>query len=461
MDFTKEFKLKGKWWTPDKEKDCLYGEISYDLISGIKLKVYGSFISSKNIFTSKSNFLIPNIRGRTRDGNCITLLNSFGHETGSNHLLETTLNVEYLISNESYYLEPAKDQFEKIFIYLNCNDAFFSRLYKHLEIDKFDKEGDLESLRYIKTPPKQIFRDDNVESFLLFDYGFNYSTAGDNEFKFSQKVFINSTFKNSSDFNNSIQFSKNLKSLFIFFTENKVFFNNLRLKVEKSEIIFDVIFNQPNRKTFQNVRMIDLLCRYDDFNGSFENAFSWFMTNRDFVENGLNLYLQLRELKIESIPQQFLSIVFALETLHTTFFSEKPFTDDEYDRFKKQKKACEIDEQFKNRFNECLAHFNSQSFANRIYNLIERNWDLVSEYIYDKRDFVLKLKKQRNYFAHDHTNANTELIKQDDFGYFIQMCQLIYDANFLNLIGVGKNVIEKCIKSSFFNNYFKKKMPSI
>jgi hypothetical protein len=185
------------------------------------------------------------------------------------------------------------------------------------------------------------------------------------------------------------------------------------------------------------------------------------MKNKDFVKNGLSLYLQLKELKIESTPQQFLSIVFALETLHTTFFSEKPFTEKEYDKFKEQKKSFEIDKQFKKRFNECFSHFNSQSFADRINNLIERNLDIISEYIYDKNDFVLKIKNQRNYFAHNHTGTNNELIKQNDFGYFIQMCILIYDVNFLSLIGVKNDVIKKCIKSGFFNNYYKKKMPLV
>lgn len=78
----------------------------------------------------------------------------------------------------------------------------------------------------------------------------------------------------------------------------------------------------------------------------------------EFVQNGLSLYMQLVNVKIESLPQQFLSIVFALETLHVNLFDKPLFSKRKNEKFLTQKKKFSVDSEFKKRMNECLSHFN-------------------------------------------------------------------------------------------------------
>ena len=63
--------------------------------------------------------------------------------------------------------------------------------------------------------------------------------------------------------------------------------------------------------------------------GEFEKVFKWWIDHKEYVTYGLSLYQQfVYSIELTSV-QKFLNIVFALETLHATFFDKKNFTDEE------------------------------------------------------------------------------------------------------------------------------------
>lgn len=74
--------------------------------------------------------------------------------------------------------------------------------------------------------------------------------------------------------------------------------------------------------------------------------------------------------------------------------------------------------------------------------------------------FIRRVKRQRNYYAHDHSDPAMDPIEISDFGYFIYMCQLIYDVTFLHYIGLSKENIKLLVKKNFFFQYYKEKKPT-
>lgn len=459
MNFTDTFKEKGEWWLPENDTIKCFGELSYDPKSGILLSVYGSLINSKSILYSQNNFPIKIIVGKTQSGKCITLVDALGHETGSETLLESTFDISYAIINSSYFSTPDTDQFDLVSINLNCSEAFFYKLYKTIEVEEFDAEGDFRKFKYEKTGSKHIHKNEISESSLFFSYFVNRSRDSKEEFTFGQRVFLNTYFTLPLNLESSISFAKNIKAIFTFFSTYKIFFNHLNLREKETKEIFAIIFNEE-RLSKERLGRIDLLTYYNDIEGEFEEMFKWFRTNQDFVSNGLSLYLQLLNSKIKPFPQRFLSVVFALETLHSSLLDKKPFTKEEYKKFKEEKKKIILDEKFRKRFDDCMSHFNSISFSGRISDLISRNLDLLKEYIYDIDDFVIKIKEQRNYFAHNHSINADSLIPEHHYDYFVDTCKLIFEVSFLSIIGISQKNLKIMLKRNFYHNYFKSKMPN-
>jgi hypothetical protein len=458
MNLADKFKEKGEWWLPENDNIKCFGELSFDPKTGITLSFFGSLLGSTDIFRSKSNTSIKIIVGKIQSGKCVTLIDCFGHETGSDSMLESTFSASYAILNHSYFLTPETDLFDIISLNLNCNESFFSSFYKSIEEEDFKSNSDLRKFKYEGTKPKHIYKDEKIESSLFFSYSFNRSWNKE-EFVFSQRVFINTNLQLTLNFNSSILFAENVKAIFSFFSTFKIFFNYLTIREKDTKESFDIIFSQ-NRISNERLTKIDLLVRYDEIENQFENMFKWWMTNQDFITNGLSLYLQLLNSTIESFPQRFLSIVFALETLHATLLNKQPFSQEDYNRFKDQKKKFIISEEFKKRFDECMSHFNSMSFSSRLRDLILLNLDLLKDYIYDVDDFILKIKNQRNYFAHNHSESNDLLIQEEHSGYYIDVCKLIFEVCFLSICGINQTNIKNMIKRHFYHNYFRSKMPN-
>jgi hypothetical protein len=459
MNFANKFKEKGKWWIPGNDNDKCFGELSYDPQSGLVLTFFGSLLGSKNIFRSQNNVSIKIIIGITQGGKCITLIDTFGHETGSDKLLESTFDVSYACISSTHFLTPETDQFDIISFNLNCSEAFFSRLYKTIEQEDFSTESP-KKFKYEQTDPIKVYEDYTIKSSLFFSYSFKHSWTNKDEFAFSQRVFLNSNLTSFLNFETSVSLAKNIKGMFSFFSTYIIYFNHLSIREKQSNEFFEILFSE-NRKGDDRLSRGDMLICCDELAGDFEELFKWWIVNQEFTANGLSLYLQLLNYRIGSFPQMFLSIVFALETLHSSLLDKKPFTEEQYAKFKQQKKQFTIDDMFKKRFNDCMSHFNSMSFANRLQDLISIGEDILREYIYDTNDFIQKVTSQRNYFAHNHSEPNESLIEVKYYDYYVDVCKLIFEINFLKICGVNEKNIRLILKRHFFHKYFKSKMPDI
>jgi hypothetical protein len=124
--------------------------------------------------------------------------------------------------------------------------------------------------------------------------------------------------------------------------------------------------------------------------------------------------MQTKYFKFPSPIQSFLNLVFAVETLHNTYFYDK-----------------------------------NLNFKTRLKNLIDRISHLIGDFIYDVDDFCERIKKQRNYLAHDHSKTSKAAIPENHYSYFISTLKMIYECTFLGILGLDDARIETYLRKHF------------
>ena len=459
MNLSKEFTLKGKWFLPNKENDFCYGELSYSFKSDLQLSLYGSLLGTKNILTNSYTKIVDCIWGITENGKRISLLNASIQEFGSNQLIQSEATVEYACISSTHFLTPKTDLFDKISINLNCNENFFFGLYNKMSIEEIDDKQNKRKYIFESTEERDLLISDPIKISLSFIHNTRHSHTSENQFEFSQRVNINTQISAETNFQKAINYCHSIRSLFSFFSRYKVFFRSIYIREKESNEYFDVVFSQENRNDIEKISSLDLVLKYNDLNGEFEKTLEWWVSNSEFTTFGLNLYQQLIYSSGLSPEQKFLNITFALETLHSTLFSKTNFAPSEYIKFKSQSQKFEMDEVFRSRFRECIGNFNELSFKNRILELCESSCTLIKNVIVEFDEFSKKIRNQRNYYVHNHSEERSNLIKTGDLDYYTFMCKAIYESVFLSKIGLSEKSIDLMLKRDFIFNYFKSKKP--
>jgi hypothetical protein len=459
VDLTKEFTVEGKWSLPHQLQQFCYGEFSYSFSRGLELKIFGSLIGTDTILKAQSNFIIDCIWGITKEGKCITILKALGQEFGSNALIQSKFALEYACLSSTHFINPETDHFDFISLNFNCSESFFSSLYTGIKIGDRDGLGNMKTLQYERAHPKEIYENDTLKASLFFNYSSSFSHTKSAEFAFSQKVYLNTEFKSQLSFKKSMIYGKNIRALFSFFSRIKIFIKEISVRENESKENFEILFFQENKTTIEKLGVADLVLQYREMNGEFEEVFKWWINHYEYVTYGLSLYQQFVYASELTSVQSFLNIVFALETLHRTFFDKRYFLAEEYETFKREKGKFQMSEIFRDRFNECIGHFNELSFKKRVQDLFELNKQLIHEYIDDIDDFASKIRNQRNYYAHKHSVEKANLIPAEHLDYYVFMCKLIFDAAFLKTIGISEKNIKLALKRDFIFQYFKSKKP--
>jgi len=459
MDVSKEFIVKGKWFLPYKENDYCYGELSYSFKNGFELFLYGSLFKTANIFETKNNIIIDCIWGNTEDGKCITILNATIQELGSSQLIRSEISLEFACISSTHFLTLETDLFDFISLNLNCNESFFSSLYNRMKIDESEGNGDIRKFIIENTPPKELFKNESQAISLNFSYNTSFSSKRATEFEFSQNVYFNTEFNSPILFKDTITHAYNIRSLFSFFSRYKVYLNKISLREKESGEYFEILFPQDNKSSIKKLSVGDLIIQYNELNGGFENVLQWWINHTEFVNYGLSLYQQLIYSSGLSSTQKFINIALALETLHSTFFDKKNFLATDYQIFKNQAENFQMDEIFKPRFRECIGNFNELSFKKRILDLCESSNNQVKSIIGNYEDFSIKIRNQRNYYAHKHSEERSNLIQPKHLDYYTFMCKAIYETVFLKIIGISDEKIELMLKRDFIFKYYKNKKP--
>lgn len=460
MNFITDTILRGRWWVPnEKEEETkeVYGELIYKKLEGITLILEGSFFNTESIFKALHNITLPVVHGLVKEGEFVTLLNLWGNEAGRETWIYTHFNVDYALVNKKGYFALSEMGISTINFCTNSFSSFFDGYAKFIQTTH-SKPTELQ-FTYIEKPPVEIIENKELNAYFFFYYG--YKGLSEDEFTFNEKIFFNVEFKSQISFTNAVEKIRYYRDFFTFFSFPVVSFEivNVFTKDEEERLIeFKLLFKEQAKEIGRRIPPYEMLLSYEEATHNFNQMFERWIGNEEQNKSVLALYMQLAYLKFPSEIQSFLNIVFAIETLHNTYFDYKVLSIEKLKEFKSQKKSalenC-FSEEFHQKIIECLGHFSNPSFSNRLNDMIVKSKSLVKEYIYDIDDFIKKVNKQRNFLAHNHGEIEKSVIGKDQYPYFIGVLKMIFECSFLRILGFEEEQISKMIKRNY--NYDKQK----
>lgn len=413
FDFTTDVNLKGKWSLNDEnvKESWLFGILIYDKNKGLSLRIEGSLYDTKSIHHARHNFEISIIYGITEDRRYITLLNAFGSELGSSEWIYTEMDIEYaLICSETYFAHLDMG-IHLLNFNLNSLSSFLSGTESKLYIsDHTDR-----SLKLSYDQPQEIsvFNNNDIEVYFYFSYSFKGISSLEG-FQFRNEPYINFKFLTPTEIFQSFKNLRSYKDFFTFFTHRRVAYRsaNIFSRNEKNELIrFNVLFKNDATEVGGTIYTFDTVLHYNELEDIFPKMIETWLTKQATINSGLSLFMQTKYFLFPSSIQSFLNLVFATETLHNSYFFSRRLI-----------------------FKEML-----KDLINRIYPLIEK-------YIYDVEDFSDRVKRQRNYLAHDHSLISNVAISDNNYPYFISSLKMIFECTFLRILGLDDDRIKDYLR---------------
>ena len=465
FDYTREITVKGRWWIPGNdttEMDGLYGELSFSPTNGLSLTIEGSFFNTRNIMHARHNFQLQTVFGVIKEKHFITLFSVLGTETGHNSWITTSASAEYGMSSTNGYFAAPDTDITGLNFNTNYFAAFFKGFRKTLQV-KHGKKNVVFS--YDEVPVLTIIKNE-VDVHFYFSYSFKGLGMIAEEFSFLEKIFLNIHYEKYLLPGQIIQKLNFLRDLFSFFCYSRMAFQLINVFAKNKDgeqVEFAFLFKDSGSNLGNNFSNFDILLSYVELEAVFPNIFQIWLDNEEMIQSGLLLYLQVKHLKFPSDIQTFLNLVFAVETLHNTWFDYKILIPEEMRAFKTQKDIAikSFDACYQKRVKDCLSHFNSPVFSDRLKDLIHKSKDFLGEYIYDIDDFCRRVKLQRNFLAHNHSQSKKNAIEDKHYPYFIAMLKLIFECSFLPRIGLAGDQLMLSIRRNFSYQYFLEKLPGI
>jgi hypothetical protein len=458
IDFSKEFTLKGKWWTDPNDKDenkQIFGELSFSHENGLQLILEGSLFETKSIFHARSHIHIPCLVGFSKDHRYITLFNLLGYEEGHSKWISSTFSVEFcLINSEPYFANPEMSVTGFNFS-TNFFSAFFAGYNQNFRVNT-SKDGVV--VDYKEVQPLAIL-DNCIKAYFMFIYRGNGLGSVMEEFNLTERIYLNVFFEEPVLPNDLIRKLSFYRDLFIFLSNSKVSINTAHAfsrDQHGKQISFDFLFSDPAHSAKTTMARYQALLPYKELKEDFSNIFQQWVDHEQTIQSGLLLYLQSKYLHFPSPIQQFLNTVFAIETLHNTYFDQPRFTQTGYEQFKVEKKKAIVifSPQFKSNVTDCLGHVNVLSFAERLLDLIERTKKHSVYFIYDIPDFCKRVKLQRNFLAHNHSEETRSTIPQEHYLYFIAMLHMLFELSFMQVLGFDAKHLDMFVKRHDAYQYY-------
>jgi len=408
-----KFVMKVKWWLPENSgKQEVYGELHYEPNGKFIAILEDSLFGTKNIHESDHNISLPLVYGMDKDMQCISLVNVIASEFGRTGWITMELYPEYVLIGKGRHFAVENMGVMNFNFCLNGFGSFF-RGYKNRLVP--DHSAD-EKLSFHYSQPKAIEIIDDEEKNIYFYFSHQYSGLNEiatGSFTFKERIYLNISWRTPKHLNEFVKQLKFYSDFFRFFSQEILSLDHVNLFVQGEEDDkpgFRFIYKQHSDFVGKTPSSFHALLSYKEIQDDLSAIMKNWIEQRDFVMGGLSLYMQTMYARFHTPAQLFLNLVFAIETFHKTFFSNKTYLSD------------------------------------RLLELISQNETILQHYDLDKQEFAEKVNKQRNYLAHNHSLEDHSLISVDEYKPINTFLKMIFELSFLRQIGVSETLLEKMIK---------------
>ncbi|MES2373428.1 MAG: HEPN domain-containing protein [Bacteroidota bacterium] len=419
------FTIKARWWLPGKrEEKTVFGTLLFETTGKLIVTMDESLFGTTNIHESNHNIPIPLVYGLTDENKCITLYEVKGWEVGRTGWVSMELYPDYVFISEDRHWAVEDMEITNFNFCMNGFGNFF-RTYSNRLISDHPTDTEVQ-FTYQQPDPVEIINNEILNLYFYFQYQYSgMNDIANGAFTFKERIYLNISPPGMISFK---EFTKQLKfygDFFRLFSQEILSFDRIYVFLkapEDNKAKFRFIYRQPTDQVGRTPSVFHPLVAFDEIKNDIGQIMIKWINMREYATGGLSLFMQTKYVSFPSQTQLFLNFVFALETLHKTFFANQ----------------------------------RSMHLSKRLEELIVQNKDILSEYQIDEPGFVDKVFRQRNYLAHDHSNEDHSHISADEYKRINPLLQMIFELSLLRLLGIEEPLLKKmCNRNDNFEQLAK------
>lgn len=458
------FQYKGEWFLPAEPMKRITGILSYDIIEGSHLELFGNFDELPFGYSMRVDDIILGITNNSKQ---ITLYNCYVSNSGGATLVSngesgvppTTYKIGYIL--EGVHVTSKEEmQFQEIRSEIYYLDEWLGVSGFFPNTDGLEQFKNFEiNVKYKLPEPIRFEIDENLSgqfNFTILRPGLSTFT---NNINLSQRVeIIISSITDSS-------LKDLLRNLFVF--QNFLIFALYHRTHPTAITIYgnrfvnhysDGTTTQKEIKLYFPIRYkeedlsrkpdLEMLFSYGQIKEEFPSIIKKWYKQYDLLEPAFNLLVEQFYNKGRFSSNTFLNLAQAAETLHTRTDNHTKMPKQDYQVMKE-----EIYTAVPKKHHEWLREqFN---FGNNL-NLHARLKDMVSKYsngsldkaIGDKDSFVNQVKHSRNYYTHYSKGSEKHALKEQPLFFLTEKIKILLVCAFLIEAGFDKKKLESLLESN-------------
>ena len=455
-----KFTFKGHWFLPSNKDERVYGTLTFDPHEGAELELYGSFTVDKILPELEDQ---PIILGLTSDSKQVTLYKCMMTHSGGATLVQgeesgkPSVIYSPLYCMTGFHADSIKDlKFDTISSEIfNLDEWLRVSGFIRNHAEEFEDEKNYVSKIHYKLPDQIIFAlGDDLEG------KFNFSSSRPGMYFFQKQATIKQRVefevhsKVEIDFNDLLEHVFTFQNFLVLALYGSTYPKSVTLrgarhtkdygdgKPVKKEV--KLFFSMPNAKLNEREKSAsEMIFSYAQIKDWFPAIIrSWF-EKYELLEPAFDLvFEQFYNSKRFSV-NTFLNLAQSAETFHARVNNHKRMPEEEYQAMK-----ADILELTPSKYHKWLGDQfswgNNLRLHDRLTELTEKYANpILDKILRDKKQFVLDVKRSRNYYTHYSGDGKKHALKGSELYYLSERLKILLVCSFLMEVGLTKDELSK------------------
>lgn len=444
--------LKGVWWLPENNENCVSGVLKFDSDKGAYLELMGQI-------SEYDEFEINIILGKTSDGKDITLYKCLEmSKTFSSNGFPTTKVFANITFRGVHFKTEDEIKFNEISCHYSNLDEW--AWMNGININVLSNEIEIK----YKLPPK-VSSDIN-EEYTIVVYPNTRPPSRcliQKEATITQKVYVKVINKKLNSFHEHI---KQLRHIQNFISLGIGEPSTIIDIVGKSEInkekfneqffypeIKVYIYNKQSPRERKQILPQCMLFSLKDIEDDFDDILKmWYGRKNDVLKPVIDLYFGTLYNSDMYLEQRFLSLVQAIESYHRRTKINNEIDPNEHEN-RVDNIINSVDSQYKEWLKHRLLYSNEPTLRKRLKEILDDCDTLLNlPSSRKKKSFICKICDTRNYFTHYDNSLVDRAARESELFEICEKLKIIIEFNLLIEIGFDKEMVYRLLKERYRNH---------
>lgn len=453
------FEKKGVWWLPESPRKRVYGTLTYDIIEGATLDLYGMVERDLHTWLSRDSSLPENdiIVGELPDGKPVTLF-QFHHvnvgfsrslytdSNSSNSFPVSKLRANYVFEGE-HFLTKEDIKFEKISISL----SHLRNWANHVHVQQSNDENKLIVTHNL--PPNVVVIIPHVGKLTLY-YDTSVSQSSKNT-TLGKEVGITIEAKEPTSFGVWLKTIYLLQAFLSFATRHPVHLLQMdevkaidlklpRGETRKSFVTTDVFFRLSEIPEDSSTESpANMLFTLKDIADNFELCLQNWFQKAELLEPVYELHFGTLHNPTMYPIHKFSSLAQALETYHRRTNNRSAFPKEEFE-IRKKEILTAVPSQYEEWLKEKLSFSNELSLRQRLEDIMQ-TYNSIVGIVPNQVDFIKKVVNTRNYLTHYDKRLRDKAVTGMELSSLSNSLRMLVEMCLLRELGISDEKISQII----------------